>query len=101
MRHVAAELPAAYRLRIIIITIISNMRRATRFVALALLCVILAEAEETWRELRSPNFLIMSNATEATATSVLSRLEWFRFTLARVLPNRLLGQSLRPRFMGS
>lgn len=100
MRHAAEELPAAHRSRIVIITTLSNMTRTTRFVALALLCVSLAEAEETWRELRSPNFLMVSNATEATATSVLSRLERFRFTLARVLPNRRLGEELTTQVYG-
>ncbi len=76
------------------------MTRTKRFVALVLLCVSLAEADETWRELRSPNFLMVSNATEATATSVLSRLERFRFTLARVLPNRRLGEELTTQVYG-
>ena len=100
MRHAAAELPAAYRSRIVIITTLSNMTRTKRFVALALLCVSLAEAEETWRELRSPNFLMVSNATEASATSVLSRLERFRFTLARVLLNRRLAEELATQVYG-
>ena len=76
------------------------MTRTKRFVALALLCVSLAEAEETWRELRSPNFLMVSNATEASATSVLSRLERFRFTLARVLLNRRLAEELATQVYG-
>lgn len=76
------------------------MTRTARFAALALLCANVAEPEETWRELRSPNFLMISNASKDTASTVLSRLERFRFTLARVLPHRRLGEGLTTQVYG-
>ena len=55
-----------------------------------LLCALSAEARERWVELRSPNFLLVSNAAPADAESILSRIERFRIALSRVLPERRL-----------
>jgi Tfp pilus assembly protein PilF len=77
------------------------MTKSTPVAALLLVCWVHAvEAEEIWREWRSSNFVMVSNATEATATSALARLEQFRFTLARVLPNRRLGEELTTQVYG-
>ena len=53
----------------------------------ALACAVTLEARETWREVHSPNFVVVSNATEGRAKDVAARMEQFRYALSRLLPS--------------
>jgi tetratricopeptide (TPR) repeat protein len=50
------------------------------------LVACLAQAEEKWHEASSENFVLVTNASEERAESILLNLERFRFALGRVLP---------------
>lgn len=52
-----------------------------------LACTVTLEAREKWCEVHSPNFVVISNATEARAKNVAARMEQFRYALSRLLPS--------------
>ena len=52
-----------------------------------LACAVTLEAREKWREVHSPNFVVISNATEGRAKDVAARMEQFRYALSRLLPS--------------
>ncbi len=52
-----------------------------------LACALTLEAREKWYEVHTPNFVVISNATEGRATDVAARMEQFRYALLRLLPS--------------
>ena len=52
-----------------------------------LACAATLEAREKWREVHTPNFVVISNATEGRAKDVAARMEQFRYALSRLLPS--------------
>lgn len=52
-----------------------------------LACAVTLEAREKWCEVHSPNFVVISNATEGRTQDVAARMEQFRYALSRLLPN--------------
>lgn len=50
-------------------------------------CAASLDAREKWREVRSSNFVVISNATESSARGVAARMEQFRYALSRLLPS--------------
>ena len=52
-----------------------------------LACALTLEAREKWREVHSPNFVVISNATERRAKDVAARMEQFRYALSLLLPS--------------
>lgn len=66
-------------------------RLSTQAVLLCLLAGAPAlDARETWREVRSPHFVVISNASEGRAVDVAARMEKFRSALIRLLPSASL-----------
>lgn len=55
-----------------------------------LVCALPVEARETWHEVHSPNFVVVSNAGAERAKDVAARMEQFRFALATLLPSSSL-----------
>ncbi len=52
-----------------------------------LVCALSVEGRETWHEVRSPNFVVVSNASADRANDVAARMEQFRFALSTLLPS--------------
>ena len=60
---------------------------ARLLIAIVLLACVPADASAKWTRLRSPNFLLVGEATEGRIRRTAERLERFREMLARVLPD--------------
>ena len=58
------------------------------FLLIALACAqpVTAQKEEVWTEIRSPNFIVVSNGGEKLARRVADQFEQFRATFQRALP---------------
>lgn len=52
-----------------------------------LACALTLEAREKWHEVHSPNFVVISNATERRTEDVAARMEQFRYALSLLLPS--------------
>jgi tetratricopeptide (TPR) repeat protein len=66
-----------------------------RFVRQGVLVCVLGfalplDARETWHEVRSPNFVVVSNASAERANDVAARMEQFRYALSTLLPGSSL-----------
>ena len=64
------------------------------------LVACLAQAEEKWHEASSENFVLVTNASEERAESILLTLEKFRAALGQVLPDLRRWTSGRTRVYG-
>lgn len=54
------------------------------------MCASGLDARETWREVHSPHFVVVSNASEGRAIDVADRMEKFRYALLQLLPDSKL-----------
>jgi tetratricopeptide (TPR) repeat protein len=66
------------------------MRRKLRLTLFALACLLLAaptaSAKDTWTSVRSPNFLLVGNASDKEIRQVATQLEQFRDVFTRLFP---------------